>query len=404
VHPPAGWLLAMLHAGGPAQPPFWLVVPLLLAALIGLTRTTHVVAARIGLLLLTVGLALAVAETRTTGVTGGAPASRYWPGLALLVAGTGVLLAATVAAVAARPALASRSFGWRQPAAAALVVVSLGATVVLAGAWLVRGTAGPLSGSNPVVVPLFAQAELATPAAPRAVVVAGTPQSIRYTLVRRPTGGWLGDADVRPDAHAGTATRRASTALASAVRELAGGSATAGPSLASLGVGYVVAPGGASMKLAAAIGRTGEFTLLPTQGANVWRTAAPAGQLTVLAPVDATAARAGRVERTAGVQLLSSTADGSDAQVPAGPAGRLAVLADPDDGRWQASIDGHRLPSTTAYGWAAAFPLPAAGGRLHIDHATTGHRSLWLVIELVAVALAVLLSLPPRRRTEPVVV
>src|SRR5581483_2936732 len=97
-HAPSGWALALLRAGGPAQPPVWIGIPFVAAALLGLTRQSRVAVARTGAALLVIGVAVAVALTRGAGVTAGLPASRHWPGLALLVAGAGALLAALVAA------------------------------------------------------------------------------------------------------------------------------------------------------------------------------------------------------------------------------------------------------------------------------------------------------------------
>ncbi|RNL58120.1 glycosyltransferase family 2 protein [Arthrobacter oryzae] len=53
--------------------------------------------------------------------------------------------------------------------------------------------------------------------------------------------------------------------------------------------------------------------------------------------------------------------------VPAGPEGRLVVMAERADPHWTATLDGRRL-SPTASGWAQAFRLPAQGGRLSIRY------------------------------------
>ena len=140
---PTGLSLALLHAGGPAQPPLWIGVPIVLGALLGLTRRSRLVAAWTGAALLVGGVAVALAITRGVGVTEGLPASRHWPGVVLLVAGAGALLAVLVAVTGARPALREQSFGWRQPAAIVLVVAAIAATVTLVGGWAVRGAGRP---------------------------------------------------------------------------------------------------------------------------------------------------------------------------------------------------------------------------------------------------------------------
>jgi hypothetical protein len=86
--------------------------------------------------------------------------------------------------------------------------------------------------------------------------------------------------------------------------------------------------------------------------------------------------------------------------VPSGATGRLLVLAEPASKRWRASLDGRQLTPTTAYGWAQAWKLPAAGGHLDLGH-TDGHRSVWLGLQLAVVVVAALLAIPvPGRRTE----
>jgi hypothetical protein len=95
--------------------------------------------------------------------------------------------------------------------------------------------------------------------------------------------------------------------------------------------------------------------------------------------------------------VLPASADSADVAVPAGPAGRVAVLAEPADSHWQATLGSRRLLGRTAYGWAQAFELPAAGGRLQIGY-HGGRRSTWLWVELAAVVLVGLLAVPTRRR------
>jgi hypothetical protein len=83
--------------------------------------------------------------------------------------------------------------------------------------------------------------------------------------------------------------------------------------------------------------------------------------------------------------------------VPAGPAGRLLVLAESSDSRWRAEIGGTRLRPVQAWAWAQAFELPASGGDVHIWHAA-GHRRMSLAIEGALVAIVVLAAWPAARR------
>ncbi|MCH6471120.1 glycosyltransferase family 2 protein [Sinomonas terrae] len=89
------------------------------------------------------------------------------------------------------------------------------------------------------------------------------------------------------------------------------------------------------------------------------------------------------------------------ASVPAGPEGRLFVLAERSDSHWSAWMNGHRLTSTTQ-GWAQAFTLPAAGGQVEVRYDQPAALPLGLLAAVVLI-LAGLTAIPtrpaPRRRT-----
>jgi hypothetical protein len=390
---PSGLALTLLRAGGPAQPPIWIGIPVLAAALLGLTRRSRVAIARTGALLLVGGIALAIWITRTAGVSATVPASRHWPGIALLVAGAGALAAALVAATGARPALRNQSFGWRQPAAIVLVLLSVAATVALGGGWLVRGAGGPLTGRNPQVLPLFVSSELALkPTGPRALVLDSTGPVISYSLVRRGSGPQLGDADTAPTGKPSAAAVH----LQSAVRDLVAGRAGAGAELAPFDIEYVVAPGRSASRVQSALGRAATLTVVPAPGATVWRSSLPTGELTVLDASAASTALAGGVPSSSGVHVLGASAGSVDSILPPGSDGRLAVLAEPASPHWHASLDGKPLVGRTAYGWAQAFEVPASSGILRVGYAN-GPRHRWLWVELAAVVVVLLATIPARR-------
>ncbi|WP_256214306.1 glycosyltransferase [Arthrobacter sp. ov118] len=96
--------------------------------------------------------------------------------------------------------------------------------------------------------------------------------------------------------------------------------------------------------------------------------------------------------------LLPSEEVSAAGSIPAGPEGRLVVLADRADPGWSAWLDGRRLTSTTS-GWAQAFTLPAQGGQLSIRY-----EAPWAVLagiaQTVVIGLTLLLALPmPARRS-----
>ncbi|WP_427133236.1 glycosyltransferase family 2 protein [Pseudarthrobacter sp. S9] len=99
----------------------------------------------------------------------------------------------------------------------------------------------------------------------------------------------------------------------------------------------------------------------------------------------------------AAIGLLPSEAVSAGSNVPAGPEGRLVVLAERADPGWSAWLDGRRLTSTTS-GWAQAFTLPAQGGQLSIRYEAPW--AVWAgIAQIVLIGLTVLLAIPmPARR------
>ncbi|MBV9870342.1 MAG: glycosyltransferase family 2 protein [Frankiaceae bacterium] len=389
---PSGIGLALLHAGGPAQPPVWIGIPIIAGGLLGLNRQSRMAVARTGMALLVIGVAIGIALTRDADAAAAVAGTRHWPGLVLLIAGAGSLVSTLVAVVGARPALRQQDFGWQQPAVVVVVGLALLSTGWLAIGWMVRSAGAPLVSGTPQVLPLFTQSELAVPSSPRALVIAKTGSEIRYSLVRRPTGPRLGDADTAPiDANSPAAKR-----LAAAVSDLVGGRPGAGDELAPLDISFVVAATDTARAVAATVGRADTLTVVPAPGATVWQSTLPTGELTLLSATAASQARNGASLAAPVSKVLRARPGSSSAMVPAGSAGRLLVLAEPANGHWHASIDGTSLPRATAYGWAQAFVVPARGGKLDLGYGS-GSRTAWLVVELVTVVILVGAMLPGRR-------
>ncbi|HEX3908429.1 MAG TPA: glycosyltransferase family 2 protein [Mycobacteriales bacterium] len=395
VQPPGGAGLLLLHVGGAGQPPLWVGAPLIIVAVLSLRRIRRLPLARAGVLTLVVGIAGAIAATRAVGVTPGVADSRHYPGALLLLAGAGALLAAAVAATGAAPALTGHSFGWRQLSALGLVLLTLAATATLAGSWLVRGAGDPLSGSGTTSVPLFTSVEMSQPASPRAIVVQTDAHGgLSYALVRRPGGPQLGDADLAPASGSLAAAR-----LTTAVRDLTAGLPGAGAELQPFAVQFVVVPTGSVSRLAPALAQTPTLTVVPAPGATVYRSTLPTGELSLVPPTAAAGALAGHPVGSPRELPFRATAGSADVVVPPGPPGRLAVLAEPVNVHWRATIGATVLSRRTAYGWAQAFELPSSGGRLRIGyHDTRRHTLLWG--ELAAVVVVALLALPTGRRPD----
>ena len=97
------------------------------------------------------------------------------------------------------------------------------------------------------------------------------------------------------------------------------------------------------------------------------------------------------------VGLVPSRAGSADAAVPAGPEGRLVVLAERADPGWSAWLDGRRLTASTS-GWAQAFTLPAQGGQFSLRYEAPW--AVWTgITQAVIIGLTILLAIPmPARR------
>jgi len=99
----------------------------------------------------------------------------------------------------------------------------------------------------------------------------------------------------------------------------------------------------------------------------------------------------------AAIGLVPSGYSDVDAPVPAGPEGRLVVLAERADAGWTAWLDGRKLTATIS-GWSQAFTLPASGGQL-----TIRYENPWAlgaaIAQITVIGLTVLLAIPmPARR------
>jgi GT2 family glycosyltransferase len=385
----------LLHPGGPAQPPIWLLGPLVAAMLAGLLRAWQARAARVGLSLFVVGTGAALLVARLSGADAADPSVRYWTGVPLAVAAVGALIGGLVAADRSRDALRKYSFGWRQPVVALMTIAAVVGTTGAAAAWLVRGADRPLTDRSPQLLPVFAAAEVGRPTSPRVLALRSTRGIVHYAVVRDARGPVIGDADVERTGGSVAAEDR----LAQTVREAVAGQATAVPRLVEFGVSMLVVPRSEAAALSGLASVDG-LSQVPTNDAVVWRTGAATGELVVLDPTTASAVTAGAdLPAAATPQPLAASGGAARVSVAAGPAGRLLVLAEPASRHWRATIDGHPLTGARAYGWAQAWTLPASGGRLEVGRVAV-HRGWWLAGELALTIVALLLALPTWRRAD----
>ncbi|MHC6220000.1 glycosyltransferase [Arthrobacter sp. MMS24-S77] len=170
------------------------------------------------------------------------------------------------------------------------------------------------------------------------------------------------------------------------------------PSLEQLGAGFVVlksADSAAQLTASRIDSVPGLVAVGKTDSGWLWRVT----PLNRAAAADAETAHRVRVVDAKGavVALLPSLGTSAAGDIPAGGDGRLVVLAERADAGWSAWLDGRRLSPTTS-GWAQAFTLPPAGGKIEIRYTTVWEP--WLgILQAVVIGLTILLAIPmPARR------
>jgi GT2 family glycosyltransferase len=386
----------LLHPGGPGLPPLPFTAGLVLAALTGLLRSGgRRTAAVYCWLVALVALAAAVATTRAGDDAG-------WPGPALSVAATALIAAALVAAQGVRRQFAHVSFGWRQPTAVLVVALAVAAPIAIGAVWAVRGADDPLDRRPVLALPRYVIAKADREPGLRALWLRPSAGAVRYTVTGLAGGGPADDQL--------TASEPLRTRLDTIVADLTSPvGSDAAQALATHAVRYVVVPKPVPRAVSGALDAQPSLTrerVEPTAPVLLWRVLAPSGRLTLLS-----GAAVGEAARARGPSLGSVRsspaavlvpARGADrVAVPAGPPGRLLVLGEQAGTRWSARVDGRRLPTAVAWGWAQAFEVPAEASVVTVSGEATTRRT-WLAVQVLALLVALVFAAPAIRRSEEV--
>jgi len=373
---PASSLL-LLNPGGPGTPPVWVAGGLVLAALAALLmrRRGFDVAAAWGVAL--AGLLTAIAVSRfVVRPPDGGPAVPAWPGVALIFAATGLLLA--VAAVGGDLYRQFTADGLRRLGALAVAVIAAAPPVLAAVFWIAHGASGPLTRIASPVLPEFVSISSAGGAQLRTLVLRPDGSSVEYTVLRG-SDPPLGAGELTEPASASVALSHLVAALTAP-----GGTSTGdlGGSLASFDIGYVLLPAPINQVLARQIDAVvGLRPVSQTSTFELWKVAETVARVRVTEP------GGGRVALPSGAVNMTNAA--------APTAGGTVVLAEPASGNWHATLNGHPLsplPSPVD-GWAQGFRLPSGGGLLSITRDETG-RTIVLALELAALLVVAALALP----------
>ncbi len=381
--------------GGPGSAPAWMYGLLLLVALPALLRGDQGRGVLAGWALSVTGLALGLAQSRIALQVDwiGAPVPS-WPGFAAVLVVTGWILATAHAADGASQLFSQRSFSWQQPVAGLLAVVAVGAPLLAAGWWVIRGADGPLARDAGSAVPPYIREAQGTSAHPRALVIQADAGTVRYAVLRG-AAARLGDAEVA----GGSETLAPLGASIGDLLSDAQHDDSAGR-LASFAIGYIYVPAPADARTVERLDTTPGLTRASApDGAAAWQVDAPAGLLRV-EPVGS-AGGGETVSVPAGTELLDVPGEGAAITVPDGPAGRRLVLAESFDAGWQARLSGKPLQPSRHAGWAQSFTLPDSGGRLVLSHAPGAHGEL-LAVQAGLAVLFLIFALPTQARRESV--
>jgi GT2 family glycosyltransferase len=415
VHDLSARSLLLLSPGGPGLPRVWVTAGIAVAALAALLLSRRRALMMAGWGTALAGLLFAVAVSRVVVTPGsGQSAVPAWPGVAMLIAAMGLLLAGATAGEDI-PRLVNgpgnediddwpgsngkRRFrrggrnggepaGRRGPrtlrgiGVAALALVACSAPVLAGASWVINGVRGPVGPVSGPVVPAVVSASASDGLQQRALVLRQAGTAVSFSLQRGASPS-LGDADLTP---APAAQQALSTAVAALVAPNGGEAVNQGQLLAQLGIGFVLLPTPVNQDLARLLnGVAGLQQVSSTSAFALWRVTDPAARVRVIEPN-------GTV-----VTVRSGELAVSGAQVPA--AGGTLELAEPAGG-WHATLNGQPLTpvASPAGSWAAAFRLPAGGGVLDIKRDQIG-RDLILIFELLAAAVVAGLALPGSRGT-----
>ncbi len=382
--------LLLLQPGGPAAMPAWIGAALVIAALLGLLRPDRraaaLVAWGVGGLALLVGILMLVVRVEVPGIAEPQP---LWPGVPTLILGGALITAAVLAADGLRDVLQSSSFDFvRTPIAYVVPWIAILAPLLWAVWWVVPGAADPVRRGQPDVLPPFVAAEAVGPQAPRTLLLRVDPTGgTSYTLVNG-AGLRLGDADTAPP----TSVWDPVDDLVSGLVSGRGGAEVAG--LARYAVRYVVLD---SADTSAALVRTLDavpgLRRLAGQGNEVlWKVEEPTARVLQADAEDPPALTAIPVEDLASADPLVS------ATLPEGGPSRI-LLSQTADGPWFATVGNQALSAQVVDG-LQEFEVPAgieAGSAitLGVDDSARGR---WLIAQLVAVLVVIVLALPARRR------
>ena len=374
------------------------VVPVLVAAVLGVLRRGAGGRAVLGWWAAGAGTAAAAAAwgVAVAGTPAAPLAGVGGPGLSCALAGLG---AAALLGAEAAPRRARRTAHPRL----ARALLAGAAALAVAGPLVAGGVAawaGSRTGSAPPPLPAVARAEATSAAGTRTLVlrVDRATAGVRWALVSG-DGPTLGDASAALAAAglraASPLSRDSAVVLPVLGQVLSDAGRDPRTALADLAVGSIVLlPPADPATVLALDGAPGLDRFGDAHGALLWKVAPPQGS-------DLPRPARARIVDPGGHAVRALPWQGAgrvDTTVAAQGPGSSVVLAQRFDPGWHATLDGTELAPVRWHGWAQAFRLPDAGGRLEVTP-DEGRGRLTDPARAALLAVALLAALPlPRLR------
>ncbi len=277
-----GWAQVVAgRLGVVADAPAWLGVGTALAGVAALLRRERRSMVLLAWAVAVVSLALTAGLLRVPVGLPGAPAAvAPYQGFLMLVLQAALITAAVVASDGISAEFSASSFGWRQPVAGLVLVVAVLSPVAGLLWWVGSGIDGPIDRQRVSAVPVFMAEQARTDPTRGVLVLSGDVDTGLGYSVYRGDGPRLGDESTAlatsPD-----------LGLARLVRVLVSDPTDdAVKALAAHGVGYVLAPGPASLTVAGVLDTASGLTNASAGGvgARAWEVDAPRSRVAAAQP------------------------------------------------------------------------------------------------------------------------
>ncbi|MCI7551154.1 MAG: glycosyltransferase [Actinomycetaceae bacterium] len=395
-----------------------IIVGAALAAIVRGVRTTQI---RIGIVLLAFGMALAIGSRYVTVgyqlTSNGMEPVIAWHGAGAAIAWMGVCIAIANGSYSLRTSLRRYRFGARQILAAAVLLVLPASVLTMIGQWANVGISNQdrlLHDEPAMVVPALAQTEQDSPARSRVLVLearntahsAVQPGSVMYSArIWRTEGTSVLDyplvREVNSLAAGADATDLLTSEMNTAVANLIAGAPQASEVLGRHAISVVLVPpvthtrdsAGSASLVAALQSNAGLDFVAQNEAGSFWRVARYDSDTGWGA---SQTARVQVVSQSGGVQPVDSGTYAARVELASAQDNRVLSLAERDDPRWRATLDGVELSRADNESSMPQWLIPAgAAGTLHVWYSQPWFVTIRIVQAVVAV-VGLIGSIPTR--------